>query len=123
MPDVGSNHRRWSESQILTRAAPTLVTEGMELRDIVAIRVAIDAGSGQTLSGAGSLLCYLWDNDDARWKRCPDLDLSVTSSGIRDMVFGEQDVPVGSGRILFATSGVTVSAGTTATPSIKGKRR
>lgn len=115
---------RWSEAQVLTRAAPTVVTEGMPLGDVTGLRVMVSAASGQTLSGAGSLQAYGWDNDLARWLRVPDLDLTIpaTCASKRDCRWADLDVPVQSGRLLYAATGVTVSSGTV-TVSIKARTK
>jgi hypothetical protein len=106
---------------LLTRAAPTVITEGLSLEDSYAFRVSLSAESGQTLSGAGTLRAYIWDTDDAAWIRSPDLDLVIgaTHAGVRRVVWPDQEVMVPSGRMLYACDGVTASGGTTATVTLK----
>lgn len=107
-------YRNWSEAQALTRAAPTLSTEGMSLVGVTGYTLMISANVGQTLSGAGNLRAYWWDWTEAtpRWKRMPDLDRAVTLSGVRDMCFGDTQDHQPSGLLLYAADGVTVSGGT-----------
>jgi hypothetical protein len=96
--------RNWSETQALTRAAPTLSTE---------------AGSGKTLSGAGSVNVWLydkWDGTNFSWAVFPNRVLAVPSGCAtqRYCVIDSYTVdgPRSSQRLLFAATGVTVSAGT-----------
>lgn len=110
---MATSGQAFSESQALTRAAPTLVTEGQDLKTLVAVTVIVEAPAGQTLSGAGTLKCYVWDDFVAGWTRVPGNDLTVTLSGDRRMGFPVFWVPgPRSSRLLFAASGVTVSSGT-----------
>lgn len=118
--DIDGSMRIWTEAQALTRAAPTLVTEGMSLRDIDGYRPAICADSGQTLSGAGTLTAYVWDVDLALWVKNPTLNLAVTNSAVRCQAFPDVEVRVPSGRVLYAATGVTVSSGT-CTVRVKGR--
>jgi hypothetical protein len=106
----------FTESQALTRAAPTLATEGILLggRE-TGLRVVLSAEDTRTLSGAGTLRCYYYDNTLAAWIRNPDLDISITAShaSVRRVAFPDQAIFVPNGRILYAADSVTVSAGTT----------
>ncbi len=104
------------EAQLLTRAAPTLATEGQALKDFTALTVVLEAESGQTLSGAGSLHAYFYDIDVGAWVRMPDLDLLVTASGVRRVAYSAfQVIGPRNSRIMFACNAVTASGGTTAT--------
>lgn len=123
--DAAGTVRRWSESQALSRAAPsssclaTSGAEGMDLRNVRSFRVILEAESGQTLS-AGTLLAYVYDFSLAAWVRNPDLDktVSVTSGTQRRQAWPDQSVIVRTGCVLYATSSVTASGGTTATVRI-----
>lgn len=112
---AGSESGRWTETQATTRspAAPTLESEGASLRNTKAFRVSLHAASGQTLSGAGTLKCYLWQDENARWAPNSDLDLTVPAgaASLRDWVFPDQQVMVAKGSVLYACSSVTVSGG------------
>lgn len=110
--------RGFEESQALTRAAPSAATEGMLLTRVAGYRVSICAASGQTLSGAGSLQAYYFDPAREVWIRNPTLDRSVTVSGSRCQAFPDATTLVRFGRVLYATSSVTVSGGTTVTVRI-----
>jgi hypothetical protein len=110
---------RWTETQALTRAAPTLVTEGMDLRGLRnGFRVMVSAQSGATLTDV-NLKAWLRD-DTLGWVRSPQLDLAQTAVGTQHVVFPDQPTFVGLGRVLYANNGTTVSAGTTADVSIQG---
>lgn len=110
----------WSETQILTRAAPTLSTEGVSTSNATSILFVIESSAG-TLSGAGSLVVWvydLWDGTNGAWAKWPNRDIPIPSScaGVSRCVLEAYSVdgPRLNQRWLAATSGVTVSSGTTA---------
>ena len=114
--------RNWNESQILTRAAPTLSTEGVRMNEAVSVIFVLDAGSGKTLSGGGALNIWLydaWDGTNFFWTLFPNRTITVPAgcAGQRFCVLDAYTVdgPRYAQRLLAATSGVTVSSGTTAT--------
>lgn len=120
--------RTWTETPILTRAVPTLASEGMDLGNIDGFRVSVCAASGQTLSGGGNLNAYLYNYDTALWQRNPGLDwaISVTATSCsgalcRCQVFPDQVVAAALGsRVLYAPNAVTISSGTTVVVRIDG---
>jgi hypothetical protein len=63
----------------VTGAAPTAVdgTDGQPVQDFCAITVVAQVASGQTLSGAGTLQCYVFDPVVALWARRVEADLAV----------------------------------------------
>jgi hypothetical protein len=95
----------------VTGSAPTLATDGQPIADLDAITLVIDAGTGVTLSGAGSLLAYMYDPTVAVWARASDYDITVTAT-TRAQAFASFDVIAGRGaRLKFIPSAVTFSAG------------
>ncbi len=95
----------------VTGAAPTLAADGQLLADLDAITVQVAAASGVTLSGAGTLQCYVYDPVVALWARMPAFDQSVTGT-TRIMAFPAYEVIAPRGaRIKWVPSGVTFSAG------------
>lgn len=114
------------ESQALTRAAPTLTSEGMSLSGVKAVRISVCAESGQTLSGTGNIRIYFLHGAAGLWHRNPGADLTVTAT-TRCQVFGDLTVAavaVDNGdRVLAATDTLGVSGGTTATVRMDGSRR
>lgn len=117
--------RRWSESQPLTRTAPTasctaaVSPEGTQLDGVRAIRLMLEAPSGQTLSG-GSLLAWYYDHGAGAWFRNPANDLTVTS-GLAKQAWEDLPVYIRTGCVIYATSSVTLSgAGTAVTVRIVG---
>lgn len=99
-------------SSPVTGSAPTASTDGQPVADLDAITVVVDTASGKTLSGAGSLLCYIYDTSTALWTRLPAFDLSVTGTA-RSMAFpAVQVVGARNGRVKWVPSGVTFSSGT-----------
>ena len=105
-----------TEAQALSRAAPTLSTEGVSLGSARGLRVTLCAASGQTLSGAGALRAY-YSPSGTIWSRNSGLDLAVPgdAAGKACWTFPDVEVLVRTGRVLFAADGVTVSGGTTVT--------
>lgn len=119
--------RSLSESQALTRAAPTASSDGMALDNLAGYRVSVCAESGQTLSGSGNLRAYLYHGDVGLWMRNPALDLAVSVSGARCQVFPDIEPAareIGENhRVLYAADTVGVSGGTTVTVRIDGATR
>lgn len=121
--DATGTVRRWMEPQALSRTSPTVSclatnnAEGMDSREVRAIRVQLEAPSGQTLSG-GTLQAWSYDFLSAAWFRNPANDLTVTS-GLARQVWSDLPVYVRTGCVLYATSSVTLSgAGTAVTVRI-----
>lgn len=117
--------RRFSESQALTRTAPTAACdaavspEGMLLNTVHGLRVMLEAPSGQTLTG-GTLRAYYYDWSRAAWFRVPANDLTVTS-GLAKQAWPDVEVYLGTGCVIYATDSVTLSgAGTSVTVSVAG---
>lgn len=116
--------RRFTESQPLTRTAPTadcdlgdVSPEGMQLDSARSIRVMLEAPSGQTLTG-GNLRAYYYDWSRLAWFRNPANDLAVTS-GVAKQVWEDLRVLIPTGCVLYATDSVTLSgAGTAAQVSM-----
>lgn len=104
----------WYEDQALTRAVPTTSsTDGVPLKDLTAITIEVEANSGQTLSGAGNLRCYLYDAAVGRWARVPAADLAVSTASVRNLSFEAFEI-LGArkdARIQWITDSVTVSSG------------
>lgn len=116
----------FSLSQNLTGTAPTLSTEGQSLEDLAAVSVVVEVAvpASQTLSGAGSLACYVYDPFIAAWSRLPACDFAVTSSAVARQAFEAVDVLTPrAGRVLWVPVGVTVSAGSTVTVYQLGQAR
>lgn len=116
--------RMRSESQLLTRAAPSDAIHclsaspvGLDLRDVRGYRVIVVAESGQTLSGGGTLRAYLYDFFEAAWVPNEQLDISMADgkAGVRRNVFADIATMVRAGCVMYAADGVTVSGGTTVT--------
>lgn len=118
VPAAAQTSNPWTESQALTRTAPTASSEGANLSPYRSLRLSVCATSGNTLSG-GTLAAYWYDPTDTLWKRNPSLDVTVTAT-TRCQVFPDFEVGPMGGRVIWATSSVTVSGGTTVTVKILG---
>lgn len=106
--------RSGKETQATTRAAPTTdATDGISCTDLSELVIVLEADSGQTLSGAGTLDCYVYDTAWAAWVLVPDAAKSVpaSASGLRRIGFAVLDIPSARGRIMYAANSVTVSSG------------
>lgn len=100
----------------VTGSAPTAVdgTDGQLIEDFDSITVMVQAPSGQTLSGAGTLLCYVLDPYVAVWARYPQGDLAVSTASVRTLSFEPFEVlcPRGS-YAKWVPSAVTFGGGST----------
>jgi len=103
----------------LSGSAPTLTTQGIKMDGYGAVRVRLSATTGNTLSGSGSLQAYIYDYSLARWARYPEGDITVTTSGVRDLIFDSKEIGVASGLLYYNTSSITVSGGTTVVVGIQ----
>lgn len=95
----------------VTGSAPTLATDGQPLADLDAVSVQISAATGVTLSGAGSLQCYVYDPSVALWARMPTFDLSVTGTTRTQAFQALEVIAPRNARIKWVPSAVTFSAG------------
>jgi hypothetical protein len=86
----------------------------MDWRNVRGFYVRLEADTGQTLSGAGTLRAYRYDFSGAAWVRVAELDLTVPAgaSGLRRYAYGDRVTAMRSGCVLYAADGVTVSGGT-----------
>ena len=115
--------RDWVESQNVTRSAPTLATEGVRTDSAVSITFIVDAGSGKTLTGVGTLDVYLydrWDTVNLSWAKWPSRSMTLSGcSGVRFCIIDSFSVdgPRYAQRLLPAAVGVGVSSGTTVSVS------
>ena len=94
-----------------TEAAPSAATDGALITDLDGLTIHVEADSGQTLSGAGTLKAWLYNDISGVWSRAPDLDKTVTSSAVRSQSFLGDAVVSARGRIAYEISGVTASSG------------
>jgi hypothetical protein len=93
----------------VTCDAPTLSTEGVSLKNVGGVVVTVCAASGATLSGAGTLTAYVWNEATLTWALNSDLNLSPTTTG-RCQSFPVFWVGDNHGRIAWVTTGVTASS-------------
>ena len=94
----------------VTCDAPTLVTEGVSLSGVGGVTVTVCAASGQTLSGAGTLTAYVWNEATSTWANAPDYNLTVTGTTVRCQNFAPFWVADTHGRIAWVTTVVTASS-------------
>lgn len=100
-------------NQIDPGVGQTNAGDGIFLTGLMAVMVSIYPNPPATLSGAGTLLCWLYNPFQQVWTRCKDWDLSLSSSsGLPAQTFDVRKLSVRLGYIAnWVTSGVTVSAG------------
>lgn len=88
--------------------------DGLVLAGLAALVVSVWPNPGNTLSGAGNLLCWVFNPYMQLWSRCPDLDLTLsTTSGLPAQTFSTILNPSRLGGFInFLSNGITVSGGT-----------
>lgn len=103
------------------------LSDGLRTAGLLAVRVSVLANSGQTLSGGGTLDCWIYDDAQTFWFRLPELDLQVNWPGPgsttvrRGRMFpGIRIPPRLGGRVLWVANGITVSGGTDVLVRIDG---
>lgn len=111
---IDGSGRTYSEDQGGTGTAPTTsATDGMPAIGLTSYEVMLVADSGQTLSGAGTVDCYEFDEPHAVWVLKPSMVMTVpaSASGKRRILLDSINVNGGRGRIKHVTNGVTISSG------------
>lgn len=88
-----------------TESAPTLVTEGIDLRGLSSLSVAVETAG--TMTAGGTLQAYVWNPVTAQWNRCPALDLTVQA--LASQAFPTLRVEAGFGRFTYVPNGVGVA--------------
>lgn len=116
-----ANPKFWSNSTaisggVATVAAPTLVTEGLDITRLEGCRIILSTDSGQTLSLTGSseaIRIWLWSSSLGRWCRNYRLEITLSTSdaGARDAVFEDVAIFAPIGRIFAGPANVTASGG------------
>lgn len=105
--------------QALTETAPTLATDGVDLSSVSAIVPVLHAPGGQTFSGGGMMLGYVYvplANGGAAWIRSPRSDYDMAdASGLTDATLPAYPVLSATGRFALIPSAVTVSSGSSMT--------
>jgi hypothetical protein len=102
-----------------TQAFDAAATDGASLRSASGWDVYVEADSGQTLSGTGTLQAFWFSDNQQRWMRAPDFDITVPASAASNRGYYAlagspgKGIPVlvQGGRIGYAPNGVTVSSG------------
>lgn len=96
-----------------TGSAPSTATDGLPLNGLKGVSVQVASATGTTLSGAGSLLGYVYDDRVALWARCPAIDLTCSTASVRTLAFQAFElITPRNARVKWIPSGVTFSAGT-----------
>lgn len=105
--------------------------DGLKIGALQTVVISVFANSGQTLSGGGSLFCWVFSPDEfvltngvLGWQRAPDFDLSLSWGSAAPQnarIFPALRLPLrGGGRVLFLTNAVTVSGGTDVLVRLQG---
>ena len=104
--------RSVKKTMATTGSAPTLADDGIAIDVATGFSVFAEADSGQTLTGTGSLFCYVYDRVFAAWIRAPALDMTISNvSGQRRLAFPSLEVFARRGRIVYITNALAVSSG------------
>jgi hypothetical protein len=98
--------------QATTEDAPTLDTEGVELTPCAGFHLFAEADVGQTFSGSGSVVGFMWD-PICGWARAAELDASFVAADAsnRRVFLGAFPVTAPRGRVAHACNAVGVSGG------------
>lgn len=105
--------RSTTATEALTEAAPALAADGVNLEGVSAVVPIVHAPVGQTFTGAGRLLGYVY-HPSTGWVRFPrgDYDLAEVSA-LQDAALPSFEVNAPRGRFALIASGVGLSgAGT-----------
>jgi hypothetical protein len=94
----------------VTCDAPTLATQGLKLDRLQGFSVTACADAGQTLSGAGTLTAYVYDETVGVWSRIPELDLTAGTATVRCLTFAAVWVAAPRGRVAYVPTTVTASS-------------
>lgn len=109
-----SNNIAFNGQNISPEGTPR-VGDGLVLAGLFAITVSVFPWVGQTLTGTGSLLCWIYNPYAQRWSRMPsaDIDLSALPAAAPGYTSGAFWDPSRLGYIInWYPSSVAVSGGT-----------
>jgi hypothetical protein len=100
--------------QDATEAEPVSALDGIDLNDVSSILAIVRAPAGQTFTGAGSLLGYLYVM--GAWERAPRADVELDEFAALDAaVLPSLPIDSPQGRFCYVPSGVGLSGGTQVT--------
>ena len=107
----------------VTCDAPTLATQGISLDNVQGFSVTACAASSQTLSGAGTLRAYVYDDAVGLWSRLPDLDLTQSTATVRCVTWAGIWAAAPRGRVAYVPDTVTASSNSVTVYMIAEKRK
>jgi hypothetical protein len=85
-----------------TQAAPTVATDGLDLKGLAGVTVMLKTASNAT--AGGTLQAYVLNPETSAWYRVPDLDLTATATTVQS--WPGLYVPVPKGRVYWVPSGI-----------------
>jgi hypothetical protein len=85
-----------------TEAAPTALTDGLELSDVLGFAIHVESGSA---FAGGTLDAYLLNQVTGSWNRSPDLDIIVDAS-LSKQGFAGFEVSSPNGRVAYVPNGI-----------------
>jgi hypothetical protein len=96
--------------EALTEVAPVSTNEGVDLQDVWSIAPIVHAPAGQTFTGAGSLLGYVYISSTSMWVRFPRADYDLSElAGLQDAALPTFEVKSPRGRFALIANGVVLS--------------
>ena len=107
----------------VTCDAPTLATQGISLDNVQGFSVTACAATGQTLSGAGVLTAYVYDDAVGLWSRLPDLDLTNSTATVRCVTWAGIWAAAPRGRVAYVPTALTASSNSVTVYMIAEKRK
>lgn len=103
-----------------TDSAPSAVDDGVDLSSLKALAVYYHAPPGQTFTGTGTLVCYVW-RPSRGWKRYKALDYDMgDAAGLDEAILPPFDVKAPIARLAFVPLNVAVSGGAQVTADYVG---
>jgi hypothetical protein len=97
--------------QQTTEVAPTVTDKGVPLEGVDSVMPVVKAPDGQTFTGTGTLLGYVYAA--GRWVRAPRADRDLSDlAGLLEGALDAQPVISKAGYFIWIPSGVGLSGGT-----------
>lgn len=99
--------------QASTEAAPAAADDGLDMAQVDAFNLYLKAAGGQTFTGVGLLLAYLYEAIRGTWVRCPGSDVGIPdgANGLAEFAISPLLIRSMRGRLALICSGVGVTGG------------
>jgi hypothetical protein len=116
----GANRSVQGVTTGLTESAPLSPGDGIDLSSVRSLRVYVDAPAGQTFTGTGTWLGYVYSPRLKAWKRAKEFDLDMTDlAGETGGHIATIEVSQSYGRFALVPDSIGVSGGTSLTETLE----